>query len=393
MVTRRIAFVTGTRAEYGLLRPLIELFRVDPDFKTLVFATGMHLSPEFGQTIRQIEGDGIFADEKIEILLSSDSAVGISKSMGLALIGFGEAYARHSPDAVVILGDRFEAFCAAAAAVVANIPVYHLHGGELSLGAVDDAFRHSITKMSRLHFVATEEYRRRVVQLGEDPETVFNVGAIGVDILAGMKLMTEQEIRQDLGIPEGLRYAVATLHPATLDKTPIAEQFSGMAGALGAIDDLYVVFTLANADAGGREMNGLVQAFCASRPGRAGAFASLGQPRYFSAAASSEFVIGNSSSGLIEVPSLKVPTINIGPRQLGRTRALSVVDCGYGSDEIAAAIAKARDPAFLEVALGAANPYGRGDTARQIHEIIEKRGSTLDGKKRFHDVQAGCGCA
>lgn len=367
---KTIAFCTGTRAEYGLLKPLMDLVLQDSELNFELYVTGMHLSPEFGNTVDLIEKDSIPICEKVEILVSGDSPSAVTKSMGLAMISFADVFSRHKPDMLVLLGDRFEAFCVAAAATVARIPIAHLHGGELTLGAIDDAFRHSITKMSYLHFTSTEEYRKRVIQLGEDPERVFNVGAIGVENIHKLPLMSKEELEQSLGVTLKLPLALITFHPATLDEQEPEDQVQELFKALDAFPDLFCVFTKANADAGGRIINSLIDEYVTKNNIRAVAFSSLGQVRYLSMMKLSTVVIGNSSSGIIEAPSFHVPTVNIGDRQAGRVRAKSVMDC---SIEECSIIEKVKDiimtsnTAIIREDL---NPYYSFGTSKRIFESI-----------------------
>jgi UDP-hydrolysing UDP-N-acetyl-D-glucosamine 2-epimerase len=370
-VKRKVMVLTGTRAEYGLLRPLLSLLRADPRIDLSLVATGMHLAPEFGLTWKRIEEDGFRVDRKVEMLLSSDTPAGISKSMGLAQIGYADALEQLAPDLLVLLGDRFEILPAAAAAAVARVPVAHIHGGERSEGAVDELIRHAVTKLSHLHFTSTEEYRARVVQMGEDPARVFNVGALGVDNILSLMPTPRAELERELGFAFGPRVLLVTYHPATLEAADAAAQFQALLGALDGLDPaLRFVFTKANADAGGRAINAAAEAYCAARPGRAALFASLGQQRYLSLMGMAEAVVGNSSSGIIEAPSLRVPTVNIGTRQQGRVRAASVIDCATDRDSIASALSTALSPAFRSSLAGIPNPYGDGKAAPRIAESL-----------------------
>jgi len=388
MVKSNIAVITGTRAEYGLLKGLIGKLGKRPSLNPQVFATGMHLANEFGMTVREIEADGFQIAERIEILLSSDSPVGVGKSMGLAMIGFAEAYERRKPDLVLVLGDRFEAFCAAAAATVARIPIAHIHGGELTFGAMDDAFRHSITKMSRLHFTSTEEYRNRIIQLGEDPETVHNVGALGVEAALSLKLFTRGELEAELGIILGSPLMIVTFHPATLDVIPADVQCSGLLSALEQYPEATVVFTKANADMQGRSINELLDKHVGHWKEKRFVFTSLGQLRYLSLLRHADVVIGNSSSGIIEAPSLGAQTVNIGSRQHGRTRAESIIDCESSHFQIASAINMALTRGRSPSPGGFPNPYDGGSTSDKIVGLLEA--ALHDGLpiKGFHDIRS-----
>jgi len=385
----KICCFTGTRAEYGLFKPLLDEIREDPELELQLIVSGMHLSPEFGLTYRDIEDDGFQIAEKIEILLSSDTPVGISKSIGLGLMGLSDSYRRLTPDMVVLLGDRFETFAAACAAYVARIPILHLYGGETTRGACDEAFRHAITKMSYLHAVSTEEYRRRVIQLGESPDRVFNVGALGVENIRKMTLLSRAELEKAIDFKLGEKSVLVTFHPVTLERATAKDQFQNLLEALEKFDSLNIIFTKANADAEGRIINQLIDDYVAGNPESAVAFASMGQLRYLSAAKHVDAVIGNSSSGIIEVPSLGTPTVNIGDRQAGRVKSASVIDCEPSINEIFSACHQAFSEKFNKNNVMADNPYEQKDTAARIKEIINnvKIGSL---KKEFFDLSPDC---
>jgi GDP/UDP-N,N'-diacetylbacillosamine 2-epimerase (hydrolysing) len=301
-MSRKICVVTGSRAEYGLLRWVMEGIRATPGVELQVVVTGMHLAPAFGETYREIEKDGFHIDRKVDIALDSDTSAAISRSMGLGLIGFGAALQELQPDLLLVLGDRFEIFSAASAAMVACIPIAHLHGGELTEGAIDEAIRHSITKMSHLHFVAAEEYRRRVIQLGEDPQRVFLVGGLGLDNIRRLTLLDRPELEASLGFALGSKNLLVTFHPSTLESAKSAQQMSELLDALDRLEDTRLIFTLPNADAGGRVLIDMIEDFVGKHV-NARAYASLGQLRYLSCLFWGDGVIGNSSSGLIEAPS------------------------------------------------------------------------------------------
>lgn len=370
MVKKKIAFCTGTRAEYGLLKPLMDKIIAEDVLEFELYATGMHLSPEFGNTVSLIEADLVPVTERIEILLSGDTASAISKSMGLAMIGFGDVFSRHKPDMLVLLGDRFETFCAAAAATVACVPIAHLHGGELTEGAIDDAFRHSITKMSYLHFTSTEEYRQRVIRMGEDPVRVITVGAIGLENIKNLRLYSRTEFEQELGIPSGSKLALVTFHPATLDAESPVYQMQQLLDALEAEPSLFLIFTKANADTHGRDINILIDEYISRKHDRAMAFTSMGQLRYLSAMSLASVVIGNSSSGIIEAPSFGVPTVNIGCRQKGRIKAESVIDCIPEKEAIRKGIKTALSAPFGNVSSRVVNPYYQQNVTDKILESI-----------------------
>ena len=387
MSKRKVCVVTGTRAEYGLLYWLLREIEADDALDLQFAVTGMHLAPEFGMTIGTIEADGFEVDERVEMLLSSDTPVGIAKSIGLGVIGFADAFARLRPDIVVLLGDRFEILAAAQAALVARIPIAHLHGGETTEGAFDEAIRHSITKMAHLHFVAAEPYRRRVIQLGEDPERVFNVGAPGLDHVRRTPRMDRDEVEAFLGLSLDAPTFVITYHPATLSGRPATEALDELFGALLRFPDARLVFTKSNADTGGRAINQAIDAFVQAHPDRARAFAAMGLPRYLSTLARADVVVGNSSSGLTEAPAVGVPTVNVGDRQKGRLRAASVIDCGESEAEIAAAIETALSSAFRDGIGGQALPYGVGDASAAISRVLREvlLGADLL-QKHFHDL-------
>lgn len=367
---RRICVVTGSRAEYGLLYWLMKEIQASPVLELQVVATGMHLSPEFGLTFRNIEEDGFRIDEKVEMLLSSDTPAGIAKSIGLGTIGFADAFARLKPDIVVLLGDRFEIFAAAQAALVARIPLAHLHGGETTEGAIDEAFRHAITKMAHLHFTATEEYRQRVIQLGEEPTRVFNFGAAAIDGIRNQKLLGRPELEQALGFSFGERNLLVTFHPVTLEADTAGQQFGELLAALDDFPDTRLIFTMPNADTGGRVVRKMIAGYVAVHPGRAAAYDSLGQLRYFSVMRQVDAVVGNSSSGLIEAPSFHVGTINIGDRQKGRAKAASVMDCEPTRKSIGEALARLYSDDFRASLGTVANPYGEGPVAHRIAEVL-----------------------
>jgi GDP/UDP-N,N'-diacetylbacillosamine 2-epimerase (hydrolysing) len=382
---KRICVVTGTRAEYGLLRWVMKGIRRSPELELQLIVTGMHLSPEFGLTVNEIEEDGFQVDRKVEMLLSSDTPVGITKSMGLGMIGFADALEELKPDLMLVLGDRYELLSAAAAAIVARLPIAHLHGGEKTEGAFDEAIRHSITKMSHLHFVAAEEYRRRVIQLGENPERVFNVGGLGIDSILRLKLLSREELEKALGLNFLSRNLLITFHPVTLERNTSAHQMDELFAAISALDDTGLIFTMPNADTEGRSLFKRITSFCESHP-NAHAFVSLGQLRYLSCIQYVDGVIGNSSSGLTEVPSFKKGTINIGDRQRGRLRAASVIDCKPNRQEITAAFSRLFSPEFQSKLPAIKNPYGDGGASEAIVQKLVRQPLSSLLKKRFYDL-------
>ncbi|MGE6181357.1 UDP-N-acetylglucosamine 2-epimerase [Aeromonas media] len=376
-----IAVFTGTRAEYGLLYWLMKDIEADPELDLRLIVSGTHLSPEFGLTYQQIEQDGFKIDERIEMLLSSDTSVGVVKSMGVALLGLADVLARLKPDVLVILGDRFEALAAAQAAMLQRIPVAHLHGGEITEGAYDDAIRHAITKLSYLHFTAAEPYRQRVIQLGEAPERVFNVGAVGLDHIIKTPLLSMDELQSSLGFTLGSPFFVVTYHPVTLADEPAKESFNALLAALDNYPDHQVILTYPNADDGGRAIIPLLEQYAAVNPARVLAIPSLGYRRYLSAVKHCAAVIGNSSSGIIEVPSLGVPTIDIGQRQQGRLAAQSVLHCEANGAAITECIAQALQPMAPDAY---ANPYGAGNASSQIVACLKHFSAPTI--KQFHDL-------
>lgn len=386
-MNRKICVITGTRAEYGLLRWVMQGIKDDPELTLQVIATGMHLSPEFGQTYREIEQDGFQIDRKVEMLTSSDTPVGIAKSMGLGLIGFADALNELNPDLIVVLGDRFEIFSAVAAALVARIPVAHLHGGETTEGAFDEALRHSITKMSHLHFVAAEEYRQRVIQLGEQPERVFLVGGLGIDNIKRLKLLDRAELEASIDFQLGAKNLLITFHPVTLETSTAEDQMAELLAALAELKDTQLIFTMPNADTDGRALIKMVQQFVAQHP-NARAYTSLGQLRYLSCVAQVDGVVGNSSSGLAEVPSFKKGTINIGDRQRGRLQAASVINCEPTRQGIAATLKMLYTADFQASLSLVRNPYGEGGASEQVVKTIKH--CAVDGiaKKSFYDLPA-----
>lgn len=384
-MTRKICVVTGSRAEYGLLRWVMEEIRATPGLELQLVATGMHLSPEFGLTYREIEADGFHIDHKIEMLTSSDTPVGITKSIGLGVIAFGETFAQLQPDIVLVLGDRFEIFAAALSAMVAALPIAHLHGGETTEGAFDEAIRHSITKMSHLHFVAAEAYRRRVIQLGEAPERVFLSGGLGVDAIQKVKLLDRKALEATLDFKFGKRNLLVTYHPETLDAGAAESQMKELLKVLDELADTQLIFTLPNADTGGRALIRLVEEFTATRP-HSKAFPSLGQLRYLSCLAQVDAVVGNSSSGLAEVPSFNKGTINIGDRQRGRLKAASVIDCDPERNSILQAIQTLYSSEFQAALSQVTNPYGDGGASKKIVNVLTHHDLENIVKKTFYDT-------
>jgi GDP/UDP-N,N'-diacetylbacillosamine 2-epimerase (hydrolysing) len=382
---RTICVVTGTRADYGLLRWVMQGIKDDPLLTLQTVATGMHLSPEFGLTYKAIEKDGFQIDRKVEMLTSSDTAVGISQSMGLGLIGFADALNELQPDLIVVLGDRFEILSAVAAALVFRIPVAHLHGGETTQGAIDEAIRHSITKMSHLHFVAAEKYRDRVVQLGEQPDHVFLVGGLGIDSIKRIDLLPRLALEDALDFKLGDRSLLITFHPATLDENTSKAQMFELLEALKQFQDVQLIFTMPNADTDGRSLAKMVENFV-SQNLSARFYKSLGQLLYLSCMAHVDGVIGNSSSGLLETPSFRKGTVNIGDRQKGRLQARSIINCEPECKSIVAALERLYSDDFQAELPMTINPYGEGGASDLIVSKIKSFPLLGIIKKQFYDI-------
>lgn len=384
-VSRTICVVTGGRADYGLLRWLMADIRTTPGLRLQTVVTGMHLSREFGLTAREVERDGFRVDRAVEMLVASDTPVGIAKSIGLGVIGFGETLHDLDPDLLLVLGDRFEILSAVVAALVARLPVAHVHGGETSAGAFDEAIRHSITKMSHLHFVAAEEYRDRVIQLGENPEHVFLVGGMGVEGIRRTPLLDRAAIEASLDFRFGERNLLVTFHPVTLEHATAEHHMSELLAALDTRPDTRLLFTMPNADPDGRMLTAMVERFVAGRA-NARAFVSLGQARYLSCLQYVDGVVGNSSSGLTEVPTFRKGTINIGDRQSGRLKAASVIDCTPDRAAIGEALDRLYSPAFQAILQEVRNPYGEGGASARIIDVLRRHPLDSVLKKRFCDL-------
>lgn len=381
---RSVAVFTGTRAEYGLLYWLMKDIQASESMTLQVIVSGMHLSPEFGETWKGIDADGFTIDAKVEMLLSSDTDVGVVKSMGLGTLGFADALDRLRPDILIVLGDRFEALAIVQAALIMKIPIAHLHGGEITEGAYDDAIRHAITKMAFFHFVSTEPYRQRVIQMGESPERVFNVGAVGLDHLLRSPRMTLDELSQSLDFKLDRPFLLVTYHPVTLSEEDPIQSFNALLSALDQFPGHKVIITYPNADNGGRAIIPLLEEYAQRSPDRVKAIPSLGFRRYLSVVALADAVVGNSSSGIIEVPAFGVPTINIGARQTGRLSSASVINCSPDAKSIADAVHLALTEVFAETCKQAVNPYGAGDAARCIVDVLERFNGEYH--KSFHDL-------
>jgi len=386
MLKRKICVVTGTRAEYGLLYWLMKEIESDETLELQLVVTGMHLSPEFGSTYKTIEEE-FRIDKKVEMLLSSDTAIGISKSMGLAQISFAEAYEELQPNILVVLGDRYEIFSAVSAAMVARIPIAHLSGGELTMGAIDDAIRHSITKMSHLHFVATEEYRQRVIQLGEDPENIFNFGEAGLDNIYKLPLLSREEFEKSIEWKLSTKNLLFTYHPTTLDDIEkIESDIISILEYLMTLKDTNIILTKANSDAGGRVINSILERYTNTSTNMK-LFTSLGQLRYISALQYMDAVIGNTSSGLVEAPSFKIGTVNIGDRQKGRIQSKSVINCTTSINSLKNAINKLYSEEFQNTLQTVENPYGNGGASKKTKDILKSIKLQNLIYKEFRDIK------
>ncbi len=384
---RKICVVTGTRAEFGLLSHLMRLIEKDTVFELQLIATGTHLSPEFGYTIDEIEEEGFTVHKKIEILLSSDTSVGVSKSMGLAQISFAEVYDELKPDLVLVLGDRYEILAAVTTAMIARIPVAHLNGGEKTEGAIDESIRHSITKMSHLHFTATEEYRKRVIQMGENPRFVFNVGEVGLDSIFLRNLYSKSEFEDSINFKLNKKNILVTFHPVTLEKGMALKQFKALLSAIDQLVDTNIIITHSNSDMEGRGLVEMIKNYVAANKNKAVAFPSLGYHRYLSALQYMDAVVGNSSSGIVEAPSFKIATINIGNRQKGRIQALSVINCEPNAKEILNALDLTLSSHFKLQLQNVVNPYGQGGSSQQLLDILKKISFSDILSKAFYDIE------
>ena len=386
MNKKKICVITSSRAEYGLLYWMLKQLEASNNFKLQLIVTGMHLSQEFGLIFKQIKKE-FKVDKKIEILLSSDTSIGVSKSMGLSLISFSEAYEELKPDIILVLGDRYEIFSAAASAMIAKIPIAHIHGGELTQGAFDDPIRHSITKMSHLHFTATKDYKKRVIQLGEDPRKVFNVGGLGVENIKRNKILNKYEFEKSINFKLNIKNILVTFHPVTLENKTSKKQFKELLDAIEKLKDTNIIFTKSNSDTDGRIINKMIDDYVSRNTHKSIAFTSLGQSRYMSALKHVDAVVGNSSSGLLEAPSFKIGTVNIGDRQKGRIKANSVIDCLANKRDIKKAIDKIYSKEFQILLKNVKNPYSGGKTSKKIVNILKKISLPLPVKKEFYDVK------
>lgn len=382
---RTIGVVTTSRADYGIYLPILRRIKAEPELKLHLYVTGMHLSPEFGYTVDQIVADGFTVDTRVEMLLSGDTPGVISKSMGIGTMGFAQAFSQFKPDILVVLGDRYEMFSAALAALPFKIPLAHIHGGEVTQGAIDDALRHAMTKLSHLHFVSTEVYKQRVIQMGESPWRVTISGAPGLDNLKQMKLLSRQEFSDRYQIPLDEPFLLVTYHPVTLEYENTAQQIGELLAALDQVG-YPVVFTLPNADTNGRVIIDNIRQYQQTHANNAYIVENFGTQGYFSCMAYAAAMVGNSSSGIVEAASFKLPVVNIGSRQKGRAQAANVCDVDYSQEAILAGIKRVLAPAFRQTLLGLENPYGDGESAERIVRVLQtvERNQSLI-QKSFHD--------
>jgi len=386
MNKRKICIVTGSRAEYGLLYWLIKEIKSDQDFKLQLVVTGMHLSSKFGLTYKVIEKD-FKIDKKIDMLLSSDTSVGISKSMGIAQTSLSKAYKALKPDIVLVLGDRYEILSAAIAAMIAKIPIAHIHGGEITEGSWDDSIRHCISKMSHLHFTATEEYKNRVIQLGEDPSRVFNTGGMGIENIKRLKLLSRNKFEESINFKLNKKNILVTFHPVTLENNTSKKQFQELINTINELDDTNIIFTKTNSDSNGKVINQMIDRYTARYPKKSVGFTSLGQLRYLSALKYVDAVVGNSSSGLLEAPSFKIGTINIGDRQKGRIRAKSVIDCLANKKDIQKSFKKLYSKNFQKLLINVNNHYDNGFSSKKIIRVLKNFNLKNILKKNFYNIQ------
>ncbi len=388
---KKVCVVTATRAEYGLLRRVIQQILSDDMLELVLVVTGSHLSRTFGYTVREIEEDGFPIAERIAILEEDATEAGICQTMGNAAALFGEMYQRQKPDLVIVEGDRYELLPICSSAMICGIPIAHISGGEITEGAIDDVVRHCITKMSYLHFPACEEYRKRIIQLGEEPARVFNFGDVGVENVRKMDFLSKAELEKYMGVSLAKPYASVTFHPVTLEKDTAKAQTRALVSVLEKYSGLTFIITMANADLQGQMINDIFQE-SARHCKNIICYSSLGIRRYLSLVKYAEFVIGNSSSGIVEVPCFGIPTINIGDRQKGRLRAESIIDCAPKEEEIERSIEKAMSHSFREIANKAKNPYGDGDTSLLIVNTVKSilQTGAIQQKKKFYDINVSC---
>jgi GDP/UDP-N,N'-diacetylbacillosamine 2-epimerase (hydrolysing) len=381
----KIAVATGTRADFGLLRPLIQELENDPFFKLSIWAAAMHLSERFGNTVDEIINAGFEINHKIHCLEEDDDSVAISKNISRAIDGFAKAIEEDKPDFLVILGDRTEMLGAAIAATVATIPIIHIHGGETTIGAYDESIRHSITKMSYFHFTAANEYRHRVIQLGEHPSRVFNVGAIGIDSIRNLILLSKNQLEGNFDFKFNKINILITYHPVTLESSNASDQINSILKALDELEDVFLIFTHANSDKNGKVINAMIEEYTNLNSHKSLSVKSLGQIRYFSMLKQVNIVLGNSSSGILEVPYFNIPTINIGDRQTGRLMSQSVINCSNSYKDIQEALKLGLNSAFAKAIQEQPLIYGNGTATKQIINVL-KTSTKVSLKKTFYDL-------
>ncbi len=383
---KKICVVTGTRAEYGLLYWLMKDIQRSKHLKLNLIVTGMHVSTEFGLTYKQIIEDGFKIDRKVEMILSADTPSSISKSVGLGIISFADVFSELNPDLVIVLGDRYELLAAATASLISKIPIGHIHGGETTIGAFDEAIRHSITKMSWWHFVAAEEYKKRVIQLGENPNRVFLVGGLGVDAISRTKLLNKKALESAINFKFNKKNLMVTYHPVTLEQNTTEEDFNQLIGALENLKNTNIIFTYSNSDTHGRIINEAINKYIAKNKSNSKAFTSMGNLLYLSSLKYVDAVVGNSSSGLLEAPTLKIATINIGDRQGGRLKSDSVIDCKPDKESILNSLKIIYSKKFKTILERSRNPYGKGKASEKIIKILSENSVPNDTKKVFFDI-------
>lgn len=384
---KKVAVVTATRAEYGMLKNVIDKIEKSVELELCLLVTGTHLVSEYGMTVGEIEQDGYPIAEKIDVLLASDTPVSVSKTMGMTMISFAEVFERQKPDCLLVLGDRYEILAVCSAAMNAGIPIAHISGGETTQGAIDESIRHCITKMSYLHFAACEVYRQRIIQLGEEPDRVYNFGDVGLESVRLVPMMSRQELEQSIDFLLDKPYMSVTFHPVTLEVQAAEQQMQELLDALDEFHDMKFIFTKANADAGGRKINKMIDSFVAEHDNCA-AYASLGIKRYVNLLRFSEGMIGNSSSGIREAPTIGIPTVNIGNRQKGRLQADSILNCAPEKEEIIRTVRESQRQSFKERARNTVNPYGDGNASERIVQTITEYlyQDKICLEKRFYDV-------
>lgn len=384
---KKISVLTGTRAEYHLMYPVLKKIVEHPDLELDLIVTGAHLSAKYGNTYQAIEKDGIPISIKLPILKDDEEIVDMDRAIAECMLGCSKHFEDVKPDLLLVLGDRYELFGAVIPAINQHIPIAHIHGGETTEGAIDEAVRHSVTKCSYLHFTCCEPYRKRVIQLGESPDRVFNVGGLGVENILTQSLMTQEDLEKNLSFPLN-NYSLVTFHPVTLEEGTAVQQVKEMLDAFLEVEDMNFIITKANADAGGNKINEVIDQYAEKYPQKFYTEFSLGMVRYLSAMKYAHLVIGNSSSGILEAPSFRVPTINIGDRQKGRIKCESIIDCNPNKKAILDAISKGLSSSFRDSIKTMESPYGNGTTSQQIIDIINKYlENGIDLKKKFYDIE------